>query len=73
LLKNIRLNPRLANVLYEYNTLITGVEDHDEINVRGSSDHITDLNGPGAFKNNIVREFPISVISRKIAKGELDA
>lgn len=72
LLKNIRLNPRLANVLYEYNTLITGVEDHDEINVRGSSDHITDLNGPSAFKNNIVREFPISVISRKIAKGELD-
>lgn len=73
LLDQIRANPRLANVLYEYNTLITGTEDHEIVNVRGQSDKITNVAGTDNFANNIVQEFPVSIISMKTAQGELDA
>ncbi|MDE2419695.1 MAG: hypothetical protein KGO49_00740 [Gammaproteobacteria bacterium] len=73
LLKQIRRNPHLANVLYEYNTLITGAEAHDDINVTGESDKITKSPVTGNVSNNIIRELPVSIISMKIAKGELNA
>lgn len=73
LINQIRANPKLANILFEYNTLITGNDDYEKIIAIGQSDKITTIVNEHEIKNNIVREFPISVISVKIAKGELDA
>lgn len=72
LLNHIRSNHHLANILFEYNTLITGAE-HADINVQGRSDKITKILNPNLHAANIVREFPVSIISKKIAQGELDA
>jgi hypothetical protein len=73
LIKHIRSNHHLANILFEYNTLITGAE-HSDINITGSSDKITKISDFGTqTSNNIVREFPVSIISKRIAQGELDA
>ncbi|PPD49406.1 MAG: hypothetical protein CTY13_03470 [Methylobacter sp.] len=73
LVKHIRLNHHLANILFEYNTLITGAE-HNDINIIGSSNKITKSpNYDAQTPNNIVREFPVSIISLNVAQGELDA
>ncbi|MDD4962626.1 MAG: hypothetical protein PHI11_01760 [Gallionella sp.] len=73
LIAHIRSNQYLANILFEYNTLITGA-DHGDINIIGSSDKITTSPNFGTqTSNNIVREFPVSIISKKVAQGELDA
>jgi hypothetical protein len=74
LIRHIRSDPNLANILFEYNTLITSGEHHSNINVTGSSDKIT--RSPDFDKqlaNNIVREFPVSIIPIKAAQGVLDA
>lgn len=73
LVMHIRSNHHLANILFEYNTLITGAE-HNDINIIGSSNKITrspDFDTQSS--DNIVREFPVSIISLKVAQGELDA
>lgn len=73
LLNHIRSNHHLANILFEYNTLITRAE-HSDVNVLGSSDKITKAPDFGIRRStNIVREFPVSIISKKTAQGELDA
>jgi hypothetical protein len=73
LINHIRSNQNLANILFEYNKLITGAE-HGDINIIGSSDKITKISNSGSQQtNNFVREFPVSIISIKVAQGELDA
>lgn len=73
LINHIRSNHHLANILFEYNTLITGME-HSNININVSSEKITKISDSGSQTiNNIVREFPVSIISIKFAQGELDA
>lgn len=73
LIKHIRSNHHLANILFEYNTLITG-QEHNDISITGSSDKITKiLSSNTKISSNIVREFPVSIISKTVAKGVLDA
>lgn len=73
LLEEIRQNPKLANILYEYNVLITGTEPHTEINILAQSSKITEISDTEKSVSNIIREFPISIISINVAKRELNA
>lgn len=73
LLESIRRNPNLANVLYEYNVLITGSDAHSEIKVTGHSNKITAVIQNQNTNVNIVREIPVSIISTETAKRELNA
>ena len=73
LLERIRENPKLASVLYEYNTLITGSDPHCEITMVGESDKITSIHQRAKLADNIVREIPVSIISTETAKKELNA
>jgi len=73
LLEQIRTNPKLASILYEYNTLITGSDTHGEITMVGSSDKITSVHQRQNLAANIVREIPVSIISTEAAKKELNA
>jgi hypothetical protein len=73
MLEKIRKNPKLASILYEYSTLITGSDAHDEITLLGESDKITSLHQKTKLSSNIVREIPVSIISTETAKKELNA
>ena len=73
LLERIRTNPKLASVLYEYNTLITGSDTHSEITMVGESDKITSIHRRQNLAANIIREIPVSIISTEAAKKELNA
>jgi hypothetical protein len=73
LIDSIRKNPKLANVLYEYNVLITGADPHSEIKVTGHSNKVTVVGSGNKITSNIVREIPVSIICTETAKKELNA
>ena len=72
LITHIRSNHHLANILFEYNTLISAADVLD-ISIDAKSDKITNLSLNKKFGAHITKEFPVSIISIAVAEGELNA
>lgn len=73
LIVQIRQNQHLANVLFEYGVLIT-LSDVSDIKILAKSDKVTCVPYSNSkIVHNIVREFPVSIISRDVAEEHLNA